>query len=691
MKKQLTKLICLAVAFLSWPTMMQAIDDDTLAKFTTAPTVKGDEADVISVFSDLYDNQIGVSLGTAITSNGGDICSKIISTKTDYFIYINDIKDDSQGIIFAEPVNTTEFDVISFDLYALNGGSNGIRPRIKLIDADGKSVVTTKDRAFPSGFKAVLDTWCTWQANIYDLLDDAGDNIDRTRIKAIWLFDYYGNRSFFLDNLLFKKSTEDAVMDNLLVKAPTPKAAAEDVLPVFSEHYAGTVGATIETVSGSVVCRRIITSKFGSKDFILYVENSSGGANNRIKFKTPVDASIYDTLYVDVYPITGGNNGLRPRIYMEDESGVGSATTTKVMWTKLGKAPINKWTTYAISVQEIIDNQSTKSAINAIKKFWIFDNEGGSRTMFFDNIYFKKADGKMLVNDEPVTITSETLAGQTDVTLNGHVTKNVVSLLNAAGLTSMDLTGTTSIASGLLPQYINCLVYAANHTGLSKNEIIDGTCASLELQDDTQHGFHAPTAFTATVAQLKRTFSAAGIYSFVAPFDVTDIPAGITARQFVGIGEGKVTFAKIDALTANQPYLIEVESSGEYTFEASSVSVPVTNPGESAAVDGYVFTAVMTPTAAGEITGSYVLDADGSGFVKAKATTRVGSMRAYLKAPDAPEARLSILFDDDNTTGISKTQETTASQHVYYNLNGQRVEKPTKGLYIQNSRKVVIK
>ena len=30
MKKQLTKLIYLAVAFLSWPTMMQAIDDDTL-------------------------------------------------------------------------------------------------------------------------------------------------------------------------------------------------------------------------------------------------------------------------------------------------------------------------------------------------------------------------------------------------------------------------------------------------------------------------------------------------------------------------------------------------------------------------------------------------------------------------------------------------------------------------------------
>ena len=42
-------------------------------------------------------------------------------------------------------------------------------------------------------------------------------------------------------------------------------------------------------------------------------------------------------------------------------------------------------------------------------------------------------------------------------------------------------------------------------------------------------------------------------------------------------------------------------------------------------------------------------------------------------------------------TGIkSNNRETTTNSH-YYNLNGQRIERPKKGLYIQNSRKVVVK
>ena len=43
-------------------------------------------------------------------------------------------------------------------------------------------------------------------------------------------------------------------------------------------------------------------------------------------------------------------------------------------------------------------------------------------------------------------------------------------------------------------------------------------------------------------------------------------------------------------------------------------------------------------------------------------------------------------------TGISspKAYPVTANGNLYYNLNGQRVSHPAKGIYIQNGRKIIV-
>jgi len=50
-------------------------------------------------------------------------------------------------------------------------------------------------------------------------------------------------------------------------------------------------------------------------------------------------------------------------------------------------------------------------------------------------------------------------------------------------------------------------------------------------------------------------------------------------------------------------------------------------------------------------------------------------------------------LNGDGTTGIHSIEngKLEMENDVYYNLQGQRVDKPTKGLYIKNGRKVVIK
>ena len=67
----------------------------------------------------------------------------------------------------------------------------------------------------------------------------------------------------------------------------------------------------------------------------------------------------------------------------------------------------------------------------------------------------------------------------------------------------------------------------------------------------------------------------------------------------------------------------------------------------------------------------------------------IAAGKAYLSltAPSAPT--LSLNFDD--ITGINAVNGEGFTVNDYYNLNGQRVAQPTKGLYIVNGRKVVIK
>ena len=62
----------------------------------------------------------------------------------------------------------------------------------------------------------------------------------------------------------------------------------------------------------------------------------------------------------------------------------------------------------------------------------------------------------------------------------------------------------------------------------------------------------------------------------------------------------------------------------------------------------------------------------------------------YLGTNAPASGRLRVKFSDEST-GISTIEAETTNDGVIYNLRGQRVENPTKGLYIINGKKVVIK
>ena len=74
----------------------------------------------------------------------------------------------------------------------------------------------------------------------------------------------------------------------------------------------------------------------------------------------------------------------------------------------------------------------------------------------------------------------------------------------------------------------------------------------------------------------------------------------------------------------------------------------------------------------------------------------VNAFRGYFQLNDEYKAGNKITgvkmnFDDEATGIYNLTQEQTRGQGETYDLSGRRVSTPSKGMYIQNGKKVLIK
>lgn len=78
-------------------------------------------------------------------------------------------------------------------------------------------------------------------------------------------------------------------------------------------------------------------------------------------------------------------------------------------------------------------------------------------------------------------------------------------------------------------------------------------------------------------------------------------------------------------------------------------------------------------------------------FKKLTVAGTIPANKAYLLASDVPATSRDLdLNIGDDVTGIKNVKVGT-EDNIYYDLSGRRVLYPTKGLYIVNGKKVVLK
>ena len=196
------------------------------------------------------------------------------------------------------------------------------------------------------------------------------------------------------------------------------------------------------------------------------------------------------------------------------------------------------------------------------------------------------------------------------------------------------------------------------------------------------------------------TIGETGWTSFASPYalDLSGIDGG-TAYYASSVGEESITMTTTDATVPAGEGLLLKGTAG------ATVSIPVATT-DGTAIEGNKLvgcTSDFTITAnTTGYEGFYVL-ASNEGkaeFQNIKnwvetnnQTVTIPAGKAYIDANRTGSARsLSIVFEEEAVTGIESVQEFKGSKvQGFYDLQGRRVSQPTKGMYIMDGKKVIVK
>ena len=202
----------------------------------------------------------------------------------------------------------------------------------------------------------------------------------------------------------------------------------------------------------------------------------------------------------------------------------------------------------------------------------------------------------------------------------------------------------------------------------------------------------AAEGLTAGVQDVTLKYTAkAGWNTIALPFAVEDLSvfgADAKAYAFNGYADGNISFTPATALEAGKPYVLYVgevaEANGNFEFQ--QVNVEATEAAE-VAFGGATFKATYAPVAKGEMTDKYGITPDGH-VKKGSSNASMKGFRGYF---ELPAAGARIVIDGQEVTAIEGIETKANTVETIYNLNGQQLTKPQRGINIINGRKVVVK
>ena len=253
--------------------------------------------------------------------------------------------------------------------------------------------------------------------------------------------------------------------------------------------------------------------------------------------------------------------------------------------------------------------------------------------------------------------------------------------------------------------------YFSKLVGKNGNEKIGAsgetlTAASLALDDEKDFVAYEP--FTATTATYNREMKAGTTWATLClPFDVSLADRNFRAFKLLSANESTSTIQLEEittSITAGTPVIIKMNN-GETTLSISEANKEIAQKVVSAADGNYQLQGIYTQKV-------FDKDADNNCYIvkgnqlmnptkllENTSTTQVGSkpFRAYMvdNTSSSAGAKMFSIAIGDNTTAIDSLNTIADDKAVYYDLQGNRLNAPQKGINIvkrgSKTMKVIIK
>ena len=233
----------------------------------------------------------------------------------------------------------------------------------------------------------------------------------------------------------------------------------------------------------------------------------------------------------------------------------------------------------------------------------------------------------------------------------------------------------------------------ASHTYVHNFSYNDAKSGAINVELGVEHAWLEVTS-TSQVATATIGTTGWTTFANASPLDLSSMTASkgeVTAYYASAVGGGNVTMTSTDqaAVAAGEGIMLKGTA-------GATITIPVVANGT--AISGNKLVGCTTSTKLDADANYYVLVNNGGTAEFQRLDTKGATIpagKAYLNASGAGAKSLKIVFDNE-TLGISDAARLNGNaegmgEKAIYNLSGQRIAAPQKGINIIGGRKVVVK
>ncbi|MBR7018530.1 MAG: hypothetical protein IKH99_06775, partial [Prevotella sp.] len=243
-----------------------------------------------------------------------------------------------------------------------------------------------------------------------------------------------------------------------------------------------------------------------------------------------------------------------------------------------------------------------------------------------------------------------------------------------------------------------------DNTGTTNIVMADGNSLkadSYRLVGDKD--YCVPYAFSTKQATLARTLTKDAAATVCLPYELKAVPSGMKAYSLADHDGNTAVFHEVQAMTALYPYIVVAAKDGVVLTAEDTEGVDIPASAETVGAqrnkDGFTLRGTLAAMSNGNAADidAYVLSAgqEWKPVTATEGTPLVQPFTAYMLIPGGSGSYQTRLVDGDFgvATGIDtiKTIDADGTER-YYDLNGRRLPaKPTKGIYIHDGKKIMVK